>query len=296
MRDRATGLQGPGDRGDESGEGEEELAGPFSDNAVKLVRMPTEKSGDIWVIVHDLVLQKASLSNSRPIHFFTYLAQTIHLSNAGKKRIFHLCLALENKLYAVRHHHFEFQKAIAEWNNIFYQDKYLRDYGSQQKVISVLEALLNAIYSALEIVAGINKILSPTLPEGFRRQTKKDAFFNINKWNWLCEYYDLRTEYEHYGTCLPQMSANSIILEITRSKNNFVLKQGRWRLPFKSILSYSVCLFNMVDQWALKELSRVDPEAKLDSLNRLFLDSPLVGEKIRAGDILKLLSEKDAGK
>jgi hypothetical protein len=256
---------------------------------MKITRHPTKSGQDWWVLTHDLNISGSTLLRLRPIHVFTYLAQCLPGLGGKNKRIYNYCYALENKLFAVRYQNLELRKAIAEWNDIIYQDKYLRDYEDQQKVIGVLEAFLNSVYSALEITALINKAIYPQLRQSFSKQAEKDTFFSLSRWKWLCYFYDLRRELEHVGTSLPQMTNKSIMIEISRPGKKYALKEGRWEVPFSSILSFAIDLFEMLDQWASKELEMVDPETELISIFRRRLNEPLRHKKIKAKTILKLL-------
>lgn len=260
---------------------------------MKITRHPTNAGNDWWIVVHDLAVAGSSYMRVRPIHVFTYLAQ--HLPGLGdnKKHVFNYCHALENKLFAVRYQHFELRKAMAEWNDLIYRNEYLREYEDQQKVICVLEALLNSIYSVLEIVSQINKVFHPELPEGFRRQAKKDQFFSFKKWPWLGLFYDIRPELEHYSTSLPQMHEQALVFEIVKKKKLFTLDQGRWKMPFTNFLAFSIDLFNMLDKWALSEIAKLDPEISLDSIRQTRPQFPLAHEKVKVKDILVLIEAQE---
>jgi hypothetical protein len=223
---------------------------------------------DWWIVTHDLSISGSAYLKLRPIHVFTYLAQ--YLPNLGNKKhaVYKYCHALENKLFAVRYLHFEFRKAIAEWQDVIYLNKYLREYDDQQKVICVLEALLNAIYSSLEVTAKINNRFYPNLPQSFRKQAEKESFFSFNKWKWLGLFYDVRPELEHYATSLPQMSEQAMIFEIGRQKKKYALDEGRWKIPLKDFISFSIDLFNMLDKWALSELPKINPDTELVSISQ----------------------------
>jgi len=257
---------------------------------MKITRHPTESGQDWWAVIHDLSIAGATLMRLRPIHVFTFLAQ--HLPGLGdKKRIFYYCHALENKLFAVRYQSYELRKAIAEWNDILYQDAYIRDYEDQQKIIAVLEAFLNSIYSSLEITALINKTINPQLPQSFSKQAEKGTFFNLKRWDWICYFYDLRRELEHFGTALPLMTSTSILIEISRPKKNYALIKGRWEVQFASIFSFALRLFEMLDQWALLELKKIDPNIELDLAHRPRPNQRWRQKKIKVRTILNMIKK-----
>jgi len=254
---------------------------------MKLIRLPTKQGRDWWILVHELTLAEGRLRKLRPIHVFTHLAQ--NLVKTKKSPMFLYCFALENKLFGTRFHQFELRKALAEVTDAIYRGTYVREYDDQQKVICVLEAYLNSIYSALEILSLINRILHPSLPIGFRKQSKKFELFSFSKWNWLPHFYDLRTELVHFGTPLPQIEEQKLLIDVTRNKELFVLRKGKNYIPFSDILKYSINLFKLLDAWAEGELSKVESDEMIASVYETGLSSPLKTEKIKAKEILDLL-------
>ncbi len=261
---------------------------------MKITRHPTKDGPDWWIVAHDLAVVGPTYIQLRPIHVLTYLAQYLPGLGSKKAPIFKYCYALENKLFAVRYQHFELRKAISEWQDVIYSDKYIREYSDQQKVVCVIEALLNAIYSSLEITAKINLLLSPGLPHSFRDQAKKSTFFSFDKWEWLRLFYDIRSEFEHYATSLPQMSDQALIFDITREREKLSLGKGRWKIPLKDIIAFSVSLFSMLDHWALSILPKIDPEQDLVSIFQGAHNAPLEQKNIKAKEILALI-EKPVG-
>lgn len=257
---------------------------------MKLVRLPTKQDHDWWILVHELSLAEGRLRKLRLIHVFTHLAQT--LVKTKKSPIFSYCFALENKLFGTRFHQFELRKAFAEVTDPIYRGKYVREYDDQQKVICVLEAYLSSIYSALEIASLINRILYPSLPIGFRKQSKKFEPFSFTKWNWLPYFYDIRSVLVHFGTPLPQIEKLNLLIDITHSRQLFVLEKGKNNIPISSILNYSVALFKLLDAWAEKELSKIDSNKKIDSIYETGLNSPLKVEKIKAKELLELIKRE----
>ena len=239
--------------------------------------------------MHELALNEGRLRKLRPIHVFTHLAQ--YLARKDKDKIFGYCYALENKLFGVRYHQFELRKAIAEFYDLIYVESYLRDYDDQQKVICSLEAYLNSIYSALEIASLINKKLHPDLPQGFKKQSKKFDLFAFSKWEWLPYFYDIRTELEHFGTSLPQMSEGNLIIDIARPGKKYILKPGKSRIPLTSIFNFSIDLFRMLDEWAKHELKKIDPEITIVTHIETGWNLPLKTKTIKVKKILDLIKE-----
>jgi hypothetical protein len=254
---------------------------------MKILKLPSDSGDYWWIVAHDLLLAEGRLRKLRAIHVFTYLGQYLVTANRG--RIGLLCLSLENKLAGVRFQQIEVRKALAEVGDLIYQGEYVREYDDQQKVISALEAYLNSIYTVLELVALINRLLHPNLPIGFRRQSKKFEFFNFSKWAWLPHFYDVRTELTHFGSPLPIIDEGKILIEFTSEKHLECFEKDRYEIPFMDILHYSESLFQMLDEWATSELSNLNPEESVHLAIETGLKSPLKIEKIEAKDILNLL-------
>jgi hypothetical protein len=233
-------------------------------------------------------LGEGRLRKLRPIHVFTFLAQT--LVPHGKKDIFFSCLSLENKLFGARLHRFELRRALAEVGDPMYHSGYVWDYDDRQRFICVLEAYLNAIYSALEITAQINRSLHQDLAVGFRKQSKKFDLFDFSRWSWLARFYDIRSELTHFGSPIPDIHEKWLMIEFRQSKRLEVFNKGKHKIGIDEILEYSIHLFELMDAWATEELKRVDHDAELDSLLETGLHSPLKKEKVKAGVILNLLT------
>lgn len=255
---------------------------------MKLVRLPTTTGSDWWVVIHELTLAEGRLRKLRPIHVFAYLVQFLVQDN-NQPKVGELSLWLENKLFGVRFHYFEFRKAIAEVEDPVYRGKYVRDYDDQQKVICTLEAYLNAIYSALEITSLINKSIYPELPIGFKRQSKKFEAFSFSKWEWLLYFFDIRSELMHFSSPLPTIEKRSLLIKIISDKGKFILKKGSNSISLSYILNFSINLFTLLDEWAKKELTKVDPEKTTTSIFEMGLNSPLKIKETKAKEILKLL-------
>lgn len=255
---------------------------------MKLVKLPSEKQGEWWILIHDLSLEEGLLRKLRPINVLTHLAKTLmkEVSSLPYK-----CFALENKLFGARFYHFELRKALAKINDPIYRGKFVREYEDQQEFICVLEAYLNSIYSALEISSQINRILHPDLPLGFRDQSKKFSLFSLENKAWLKLFYDLRIALTHFESSLPQISEIKILITITHQRGYYLLQKGHNEIPINEILNFSTSLFTLLDEWAISELKNVDPEIEIGTIRETGLNSPLKMDKIKAHAILDLLED-----
>jgi len=256
---------------------------------MKLVRLPTNSGSDWWIIVHNLTLSEGRLRELKPIHVFTHLSK---LLVKGKKaaEIGELSLWLENKLFGVRYYLSEFKKLLAVTKDPIYRDKYVRDYDNEQKVICALEAYLNSIYTSLEIASQINRILYPALPMGFRKQSKKFNLFDIEKNKWIQIFLDVRSEIEHYSSSLPLIEERSVLIKVKSNRNRYSLNKGKNPIPFAAFFSFSNELFNLLDKWANLELKKIDQNKIIDSLIETGSTTPLQQKKIKAKEILNLLT------
>jgi hypothetical protein len=153
----------------------------------------------------------------------------------------------------------------------------------------VLEAYLNSIYTALELVSQINRILYPSLPIGFRKQSKKFGAFCFNKQKWLKYFYDIRSELEHFSSPLPLVEKGNILIEAHSDRNKYILQKGKNLIPLIDILNYSLRLFELLDNWANIELKKIDPDKFIESTVETGLNSPLKIKKIKAKKIIELL-------
>src|SRR6266550_1081507 len=98
--------------------------------------VPTESGQPWWIMTHQLAFAgNTRHPRLRPIHVLTFLAQSLvqppHVVNLYRR-----CLALENKLYAVRLFHFELRSALAEFGDPIYPPSYVREYEEDQRVIA----------------------------------------------------------------------------------------------------------------------------------------------------------------
>jgi hypothetical protein len=253
---------------------------------MKVVRLPTKAGGQWWVVVHGMTLENSRLQHFRPIHAFTLLAQNLV---RNKKNMYRLCMALENKLFAVRHHAFELRRAISSVGDPIYPGHFVRSYDPDQVLIAALEAYLNALYSVLEVAAKLNRLLRPTLPQSFRKQSKRFSLFSFTTHKWLPRFLDVRSELSHFSTPLPLVSEGKLIINFQNSRDLEVFTAGGHEIPLIEFLQYAPNLFDMLDRWALSELGNVDPEAEIDSIRETGPTTPLEASKIKAAEILRLV-------
>jgi len=256
---------------------------------MKTLRLPTATGGDIWVAVHDLMLMDGIRRRLRPVHVFTHLAQGLVTTNRPK--MYSLCMALENKLYSVHYSLFEVKKSIAVWDDPIYSRNYVREYEGPQRVVAAIESYLNSIYTVLEIVSHVNRLIHPGLRIGFRKQSKKSIFFSFAKWDWLPHFYDIRTELSHFGTTLPIITENIIIIEFNNDKDLEIFNKGRYNINLAVILNYCNALYDMLDAWAMEEMKSIDPNFEINIFYELGPNSPLKQKTTNARNILKLLKD-----
>lgn len=255
---------------------------------MKRALFPTDTGTDWWVVVHDLLIDDGKLRRLRPIHILTHLGQ-FH-PNASRSQTFVLCSALENKLFAVRYHQTELLRALAPIDKSIYGNASVFDYSGEQAVIAALEAYLNSIYSALEIVALINRDFNRPLPVGFRRQSKKFALFSISGNEWLAPFYDLRTELTHYNSPLPSIQERSIIFEFSApSDGEHFERKKKYKVPFDYIIAMVHQLFSLLDAWAAPELEKLDGGQKLQIFKEVSLKENLKPRDITISELLSLL-------
>jgi hypothetical protein len=257
---------------------------------MKSLRMPSAQGGELWILTHDLMHEDGRRRHLRPIHVFTWLAQ--RLPNNKPQDVFWLCLALENKLFAVRQFLFELRAAIARVGDPIYGTAFVRAYEDEQQVIAMLEAYLAAVYTALEIAAEINRLLHPNLRIGFREQAKKVPAFSFTEWKWLGHFYDLRSELTHFNTPLPSVERKNLLVEFRRAKRLHTFQPGRNEIQFEVILAYASELFRMLDTWASGELVGIDRAIKIKVTTERCFDGPLRVKEVTVGSILKLLVKR----
>jgi hypothetical protein len=254
---------------------------------MKVLRYPTAAGPDWWIVTHDLSLAEGKKRNLRLIHVFTFLNQARVTKHHD--RMFTAAMSLENKLHAVRLYQIEVRKALAQVGDPVYRNKYVRDYDDEQRVICSLEAYLNAIYSALELAAQMNRVIYSTLPWSFAQQSKKCNCFYANGKDWLTRFQDLRAELTHFNSPLPLIFSRKLIVDFKRERQLRAFKKGRNEITFHELLKYDSELFDMLDAWALKELQHIDPEKEIASTEETGINTPLKLSKIKVKDVLDLL-------
>lgn len=241
---------------------------------MKIAQLPTEGGGDVLVVVHNLAIHEARFRKFRPIHLLTHVGQ-FHKNVAAKGDAFWLGLTLENKLYGVSYYATLLCEAITPHSVTLYDGHYVSDYEPTQKVVAIIEGYLGAIYSALEVVAHLNKCFDKTLPQGFRRQAKKVGAFALSKHDWLRHFFDIRSEFAHYNSPLPIVSQQKLIVEFRNPSVLEMFQKGRHEIRFDTLLDYAHCLFAMLDVWALEQLKYIDGEAEVNVIHEMGWKKPL---------------------
>jgi len=254
---------------------------------MKIALFATPDNGPyVWVAVHDLSVNEGCYRQFRPIHALTFLAQ-FKAQERNRQKAFYLGMALENKLFGVRYFMSQLQEVVTPVSENVYQGHHVAEYAPQQRVIATLEAYLNSIYSALEIVSQLNRTFHPDLKQGFRRQSERFDLFSFERWEWLPYFFDLRSELAHFNTPIPSVQAQKIILEFTNPKDLEVFKKGRYEIAIEGICSYVSSLFDMLDAWAISELQSIDPEIEVDVAFEQGWKKPLQNKKVKVREILE---------
>jgi len=254
---------------------------------VKAVRLATKPGGDLWVITHDLTLAQGRARRLRPINVMTFLAH--HLVPKNHAPVYRLALALEDKLFAVTYHLAAFRSAVGAFGDLVYSNTYVRDYSEEQKVICALEAMLGSIYMALEITARINSRLHRGLPQKFRDQSRKFPLFAFSESSWLARFYDVRSEFTHFGSSMPVISEGKIVMEFINPAKLEAFTKGFQHIQLEELGSYALSLYDLLDAWASEELKKMDPTVMIDSINETGAGKPLTPGKVPASTILDLL-------
>ena len=254
---------------------------------MKLLRMPTAKDGEWWVVCHDYVVKDEWLRSFRPIHVFTHLSQAI-VDN--KTEMFNLSIALENKLFSSRNLSFEVRKAISEIGDPAYKNPFLKSYDPYQRIISFIESYLESIYSALEITAKINRAIDNNLPMGFREQSKKYEMFSFEKNKWLPMFYDIRSELTHYNTLMFDHKETSIIIGFSTARDLEHFDKGiKYKIDVSMLLSFHIQLFDLLDSWAKELLKKVDENYEIQVATLIDVKTPPKIEKIKAKVLLDMV-------
>ena len=258
---------------------------------MKLLKVPAVTGKDWWVLVHDYVLKDEWLRNLRPIHVFTQLS----LAFVDKKEeMLKLSMALENKLFSSINLSLELRKAISEIGDPIYSHLRIRDYAPHQKTISFIESYLNAIYSALEASAQINRLIhaqvGKSLPMSFSDQAKKFKLFSFKTNQWLSPFFDIRRELTHFNTPLIDLTNKSLVIKFSFRDGLMYFKPGeKQSVSLDKIMSFYMHLFTMLDLWAKEMLEQVDEHYEYKVGILLDPKDPIKFEEIKAKVLLDLI-------
>ena len=256
---------------------------------MKVAKLPTVHSSQCWIVLHDLIIAQNRVPPIEPIHAFTFLAQ--HAGSGSKSARFSLGLALESKLFAVRHCSERLARLSNKNPKAEPSTLFLRDYLAEDRVLCALEAYLASTYAALEIAAKLNKHLDHNLPSSFHDQTGRCEAFSIATWPWLARFFDLRSEITHCGSPLPIVEYGELIIEFRTKRKLAAFRPGRQVVRFSEILSYGRDLRAMLNRWARKALVNIKADAEIDTLSFPSPRAPGTPSKGRAHEILALVSE-----
>lgn len=251
---------------------------------LQIIRAENEGGGAVWVVVHCFSLKDEWLRSFRPIHALTFLAKYI----AQGYETFSLTMALEDKLFSVKHRSGELRASMAQADEVL-ANTFVRDYANSQRIMCDLNAYLNAIYSALEVTALLNRRIHSGLPISFSRRSEKFESFSPKTWKWLDHFYDMRSELTHFNSALPVASKGEIVVKFAQTKKMKYFKKGRHVVPFDHVLAYQGELMSMLDQWALQELEVVDPDLEISVHTQPLAGHKLSSETIKASELLKHL-------
>jgi hypothetical protein len=238
---------------------------------MKLVRFNLQGTAQrVWVLQHDLSSREGAVVKTRPIHVLTFVYSTLPPQflppRAG--RLPSLCSALEAKLDGVEHFARETAEAFERIPQPGEDGRDLASFAGGAVFVACVEAYFGAIYSSLELTNGIVRTLDPNVKQGFRAMTKKGfGPFQFARWPWLGSFYDLRTELCHFGSPLPSIGESAIVVDITQSHETHRFKRGqKASIPIDEIVAYREGLVEMLDAWALSQLSSLDQELPLFQL------------------------------
>jgi len=238
---------------------------------MKLVRFNLEgTSRRVWVLQHDLSSREGPIRKTRPIHVLTFVYGTEggKLCSSGAERAHSLCSALEVKLDAVQF----FTRSVGEaFERVPSPSDAGRDVVSAAELVALaamIEGYLGAIYTSLELVNAVVRILRPQTKHGFRAMAKKGfSAFQFDRWPWLSSFYDVRTEVCHFGSPLPLISPAAIVLDITQSHETHRFERDKKvTIPLSELVSYHDGLLSMLDAWALEHLRSLDQALVLRQL------------------------------
>lgn len=248
--------------------------------------MEKVSGGDVWVVAHDLAVVGHSEANLRPINYLTFLAQV--LTKGDKGRAYRLGVALESKLAAVRFFHKGLRGVVAEAGEAAAPSGYVQDYRDTDRIVSVLEAFLNAVYSSLEVSAKLNVRFHRGLPWNFRDQSRVFSPFSMDGRPWLARFLDLRSELAHFGSPLPIIKERRLVVEFT-IEPLLTFSKGLQEIEFNEIGRFAYGLFELLDSWALGELASLDPQLQVDVMVERAPRQRPKFEKRRAADLVHVL-------
>lgn len=261
---------------------------------MKLLRLPAKDRTDWWIVTHSFSFKQQWFKNVRPIHVLTFVAQSLVRKN--KQAVFRLCLALENKIFAIRHNLSRLRSSIAKVGDPIYDGRFEKDYDPIQEVIADLEAYINSIYSVLEIIALLNKKFDRNLPQSFRKQAKKYRLFSFQQNNWLKIFYDLRAELTHYNTSLPTIQDVSILIDFQNPSKLEFFQKGRHKIPFAEIFNFYTELIKLLDKWAIDKLKDIDEESEQDVFELDEEKKKLIAKKVKIKHIIKMMKSCNLSK
>lgn len=260
---------------------------------MKKLNLPTAAGSNWWVMMHDFSFREPGFKNVRPIKILTYAGQLI---SRNKAKAFQLGLALENKIFAVRHNLNKLRSSLGKIGDPILDSDLEKSFVPEQEVIADLEAYISAIYSALEIAALMNHQFSPSLPRSFRKQAKKYKIFTLKRKVWLQIFFDIRSELTHYNSPLPILKQSSIVIEFQNPRALERFSKGKYSIHFLDIYNFYPELVKMLDRWAVDKLKELDQEAEMDcwKLNKKHQKYEL--EKVKLMDLLVLMKNNKFGK
>ncbi|MFW9832306.1 MAG: hypothetical protein ACFFD8_11085, partial [Candidatus Thorarchaeota archaeon] len=218
------------------------------------INSATVDGGRIWVVAHQLIDRNNWGHDVRPINILAFLGQRIQ---SGKKNvIFTLGMALENKLASAHKSHRDFVSCATAIGDVS-PDPYIRSYIDDQNFMSSLECHLHTLYTCLEVVAEMNRVFTPNMPKGFRKQAKKFPPFSFKDQIWLQSLYDLRSELTHYSSALPLRRQGKLIIEFRSDRQLELHTKGRTEISVEGVMQFFPQLLKFLDEWASGILERL---------------------------------------
>ncbi|GAI87106.1 unnamed protein product, partial [marine sediment metagenome] len=146
----------------------------------------------------------------------------------------------------------------------------------EQDLISSLECHLHTLYTTLELVAEMNRVFTPNMPMGFRKQSKKYQPFSFDNRDWLKAFYDLRSELTHYNTALPLRRQGKLIIEFRSNRQLELYVKGRTEIELHGVVQFLPQLLKFLDEWAMVILERLPDEGEIHVLKTsVFGEKPL---------------------